>query len=128
MRALQAAEIFLPGKVYTINQRDNDRRLTRSKKIKAIRGQAAELWAEQLAGNSILSPVGVVGYPFVRRPLDVDSAFSTLGAMLDGLVDAGGIPDDTSAFVDWVTLSAPTLVDRDDKQGMRMRVGYGIVV
>lgn len=49
-----------------------------------------------------------------RRQMDVDAATVCAKAAIDGLVDAGVLPDDKPPFVQWITFVAPVIGCEND--------------
>ena len=107
--------IFVPGKLYLANQHTSDHHLTRSRKVKAIRQQACLAWQEAFQeGARPGLPVALVARPQVARQVDVDACWPHLKACLDGLVDAGGVPDDGPEHISRVCLLACQKVAKED--------------
>ena len=99
--------IFLSGKLYLANQHTSDHHLTRSRKVKAIRSQARLAWLEAVEGAVRPAlPLAVAARPQSVRRLDVDACWPHLKACLDGLVDAGLVPDDGPEHISRVCLLA----------------------
>lgn len=80
----------------------NDRMHWRKKAgiVKAIRAHVAEQAREQVPAVSAVN-VELHYVPRDARRRDKDNLVATLKPCLDGLVDAGVVPDDTPEYLDW---------------------------
>ena len=110
-----ALSIFISGRLYLANQHTSDHHLTRSRKVKAIRSQACVAWQEAVEDKVRPAwPLAVVARPQSVRQVDVDACWPHLKACLDGLVDAGLVPDDGPEHISRVCLLAFRKVPADD--------------
>lgn len=68
-------------------------------------------WLAKEAGIPALEKVGVrVEVSLSKRyRMDVDASTVCAKAAIDGLVDAGVLPDDKPPFIQWITFCAPVI-------------------
>ena len=106
---LATASISLKGTTYTMNRALRSHWRENSRLTAAVRDYAAKLWAAELKGQQLATPVKIYARQMLvagRKPQDIGAQFPTAKAALDGLVDAGGIPDDSPDFVREITFLA----------------------
>lgn len=59
----------------------------------------------------------------MRHPIsDTGNIYPAVKAALDGLIDAGVLPDDTAKHVLSITMNAPTRCEKDGRESMTMRI------
>ena len=75
---------------------------------KELRERSSWLWREELAGRTLAPPVSVEVFHTGKGKLpDAGAAAPTAKAAIDGLVDSGGLTDDSYAHVSSVRFWAP---------------------
>lgn len=89
-------------------------RMGHAAKAKMVRGDVSQL--ARAAGVPTLAAIHVrLHYrPKDRRRRDPDGLMATFKPCIDGIVDAGVVPDDTAQYVDWSrpVIHPPSLPDR----------------
>lgn len=96
---------------YLLNQERKDHPKTRA--------QATKYWREAFALEAMASDmprplpgpvhIGVSPYTRYRYKQDVGACFPTAKAAIDGLVDAGFLPNDEAEWVNMLTFCAPNI-------------------
>lgn len=99
-------QVFVPGQIWTINRERNLHHMRRAEMVAELRKSARILTLQQMRKHggkrwSFPGPVTVEFLPFQLPGVLADTAnhLPPCKAVLDGLVDAGLIADDTPEFV-----------------------------
>ena len=103
------ATISLKGTTYTINKALRAHWRENARLTSKVREYAAQLWQAELIGKRLVTPVRIGVRQILvagRKPQDLGAQFPVAKAALDGLVDAGGIPDDSPDYVRELTFWA----------------------
>ena len=98
----RAVSVDILAPTFTLNSAMRQTWCRNADLTKRYREYAARRWAEALAGKRLVSPVRVVAQRvLVRgRPVeDIGACAPAVKASIDGLVDAGGLPDDRPEYV-----------------------------
>ena len=116
--------IVYRGKPYTINLERRDTPYVRARKVREIRQDSFLLWKSKMEQwDPPPAPVEVEVQPHkIGRQLDLDAILPTAKAMLDGYVDAGGIPDDGPKYVESITFRRCLRVNDIRQQGVMMAI------
>ena len=85
---------------------------TRARITKQLRAETATLARAHRVGRHQRIHVELVYRPAYARHRDADNTVPTLKPCIDGLVDAGVIPDDTPEHVEWTITIKPADSDR----------------
>ena len=96
------ATIKLAGGAYTMNRALRSHWTENANLTKCVRQATSRLWVEVLKGRRMVTPVRVVVHQVLvegRKAQDIGACFPAAKAALDGLVDAGGLPDDSPEYV-----------------------------
>ena len=118
-------EMWVPGETWTTNKERNLHHFARSKLVSPLRQSAMVLtrnWRNQHGGISFKTPVYVEFRPVqgMRGPLaDTANHLPPCKAVLDGVVDAGLIPEDNPEWVKWQTFMPPL---KGREQGVTIRL------
>lgn len=100
---------------WTVNAQRNMHHMVAARLVKVWRELAAEACADKPAfdGNR---PVTVAVYTALRtkRSQDCGAAYPAVKAAIDGMVDAGIIPDDTPQYLAGIIMFSPTFGAEDD--------------
>lgn len=79
--------------------------------------------ARALKVKPILSRVRIDVFTFMNAPLqDPANCYSSVKAMIDGLIDAKVLKDDTGAEIASITFHAPERTSRRADQGVRLEI------
>lgn len=102
--SIRTASIVLRGApvTFTMNKLMRMHHQAVARNTAGIRSYAASKWEKALDGRTLITPIKmVVGMTFVkgRVPQDLGACHPAAKAAIDGLVDAGGIPDDDPEHV-----------------------------
>ena len=103
------ATIELRGKVHLVNAALRGSWQSTAAETSRVREEASLLWREALRGEALPPPVEIrVLHMFSsRRPPDTGASFLAAKAAVDGLVDAGGIKDDSPLHISSICFIAP---------------------
>lgn len=107
---------MIPGKLFTLNSERGMHYHKRAKLVKAWREAALHVATE--AGVPPLKAIEVVFVPLRkdrRHMADTGGHFPVAKACIDGLVDAGVLPDDGPNFVRALEFRAPQVDGGDDR-------------
>lgn len=98
---MNALELTIPAPCDWLNANQRLHRMVHAKRTAAWRN-AADYYATEAAHDSFLEPVHITVTIHKTRAgrWDVGNLYPTAKAIVDGLVDAGVIPDDSN---EWVT-------------------------
>lgn len=101
-----------------IKANDRDHYQAKGRKVRKLRQSTA--WLARANLPKITNPVSIVLVWTVvdRRRRDVDGSFPTAKAAIDGLVDAGTIPDDNAK----VLRSVSCRIEQGDTPGVRLEI------
>jgi hypothetical protein len=109
----------LPGRPVGLNAERKGNRYRRHDATKLTRNVSAMLWRSGVAASgypATLPSIQVTARQLAkdgRWLLDVGSILPTVKAAIDGLVDAGLIPNDTAEYVTRLVFLPPEIVGRD---------------
>ena len=98
-------QVFVPGQIWTINRERNLHHMQRHEMVSELRKTARILTLQEMRREggrwSFTGPVTVEFLPYQKPGVIADTAnhLPPCKAVLDGLVDAGLIQDDTPEFV-----------------------------
>ena len=98
----RTASIILPGRPLTINAERKMVPKQRATEVRKRREAARELWEISLRATELRGKVAVSvqpRYPNRRNLPDIGAVMPTAKAAIDALVDVGGLPDDSPAYV-----------------------------
>lgn len=110
--------IEIPGRPVSLNTERNGNRYDRARATKPVRDAAHVYW---LHARSDGAPRKLDAIAVTARQLatdgrwlqDIGNCYPAAKAAIDGLVDAGLIPDDTAAHLVALTFLPPAVVGRD---------------
>lgn len=109
----QPHSIVVTGPLLTTNRERAGSRYLRAAIVKEWRTTACLLALAQRFPK--MDAVHVIVYPYQAkgRLADAGGHLPTVKAVVDGLVDAGVLEDDSPAYVHSITMHAPTRTDKD---------------
>jgi crossover junction endodeoxyribonuclease RusA len=97
---------------FTINAERRMHHMERARHVREWRTKSASL--AKVKGIPALTAVHIHAHPHLKGRLqDADACHPSVKAVIDGLVDAGVIPDDDPRYVRAVTYHAPTRAKAD---------------
>lgn len=114
-------ELEIHGRPHTLNVERSGHWRTHRQRTRATRDTVAILARAQKIPS--LDRVAIDATPILRdrRTQDVGACFPTAKAAIDGLVDAGVLPDDTPLYVVRLTFHAPELAAGRDALRLTIR-------
>lgn len=103
---MTAFQVFVPGQIWTINRERNINRYQRAEMVAELRKAARILTLQEMRSNggtrwAFTVPVTVEFLPYQKPGVIADTAnhLPACKAVLDGLIDAGLIDDDSPKYV-----------------------------
>lgn len=116
--------LFVPCEVWTVNSERRMHHFARAAKVTPVRETAKLLalnWARKNRTPTFAGPVYVEFTPVQKPGVLADTAnhLPPCKAVLDGIVDAGLIPDDRPEWVRWQTFMPP---QKDRNTGVNVRI------
>ena len=118
------AELFVPVRPESVNAERKLSHRARGEHTAAMR-EASRLLAGEISHWRLkLLPVLVIATPFQRGGIlaDTGNHYPSVKAAIDGLVDAGWMPDDTPAYVAGILMLPPLRPAEGAPSGLHLRV------
>lgn len=114
------AVFWIDGRPWTVNGQRQMHHLEIARRITKWRNAAREACRDL---PKLCPPISVSVTPYLRHGYvqDVGACYPAVKAAIDGMVDAGLLPDDTPEFVAQIILNAPHLHQVEDKTLFEVR-------